>query len=346
MDRGRRFYRDRGADRSAHRTRDAHPTGRGPIRRLSGAGGCCRGSPVAAPPRSRAARATARPGTRTGPARTRGAAPGHGSPGPASAASPRSTPWAARRPRRDGPAPRRRGGHRPRPAGDPAATAGRPGSAPGRAVAAIRRSSSAESAGMRSIARTTAGVFGPVARLVDRRGPAAGQPLANPLAEVAGQVLVEERGEDDLLAVADGRVANPGVPADGARQPLVDASLDRLDAGEQLRRQEPGDRGDEGDRRRLGEAQPVDLGRRQPLDAFEVSGQGLLGVGGPASERRRSRRRPCRGDCRRPAASRRRRGRRRGRLRRGGRSRGPSGRAARGRTGRGGRGRTASRGRR
>ena len=59
-----------------------------------------------------------------------------------------------------------------------------------------------------------------VARLIDRRLPAARQPLMDAFAERLGEVLVEERPEDDLVRVGDDRVAGRRVPA----RPLAGAT--------------------------------------------------------------------------------------------------------------------------
>ena len=85
-------------------------------------------------------------------------------------------------------------------------------------------------------------------------------------------MLVEERPEDDLLGVADGRVARrrrpSGRPAAARPGPVARRPRRRRAwSGERKR----DDRRDERDRRRLGERQAVELVRRQAPDPGEVA---------------------------------------------------------------------------
>src|SRR5207302_740164 len=83
----------------------------------------------------------------------------------------------------------------------------------------------------------------PIPRLVDGCLPAARQPLANPLAEGAGQVLVEERTEEDLLGIPDHCVSCRWIPTTPPRQRGLDPILERPQRVLSIGRQEPRDRG-------------------------------------------------------------------------------------------------------
>ena len=174
MDRGRRFTGTGAQTGAPNRTRGVHPTGRAPIRRSAAEPGRVdrqrRGRLLSRIPGRgagfdrRAARATARSATRTGPARTRGGGPGRGSPGPGIAGSPAGDRAGQRgRPRRAGRAPTRRAGRRSRRVAVRAATADRRGSPRHGAIVGgdPPQLVGGDAPGMRSIARTTAGAFGP-----------------------------------------------------------------------------------------------------------------------------------------------------------------------------------------
>ena len=88
-----------------------------------------------------------------------------------------------------------------------------------------------------------------VARLVDSGLPATGEPFPDSFPERLGEVLVQERTENELVGVGDDRVARRSVPPRFGRESRRDTSLDRFDGGQPIRRQEAGDRRNECDRR-------------------------------------------------------------------------------------------------
>jgi hypothetical protein len=116
--------------------------------------------------------------------------------------------------------------------------------------------------------------------------PSRGQALPDPLAERLAQMRVEERPEQHLVGVAEDRVARRGVPAAGRRQRILDASLEALDRGQLVGREEARDRGDERDRRRTRRATGDRARPGKAPDAGEVALDGLGRLERPARRRR------------------------------------------------------------
>ena len=114
-----------------------------------------------------------------------------------------------------------------------------------------------------------------VARLTDGRLPATRQALAGAVAERLAEQLVEERRRGRAPSRSPRPRHGPRATRGRRIEPRVDGRLHRVERGELVGRQEPGDRRAEGDRCRLGAREPVDLVGLERGDPVQEAGQGL-----------------------------------------------------------------------
>ena len=114
-----------------------------------------------------------------------------------------------------------------------------------------------------------------MARLVQRRVPRAEQALACAPAERLGQQVIQEGREDKLRRDAEESLSQPDLRPSLRGHATHELHL-RLGKGAPgLHGEEPADRGQEGDRRRLRGSQAVQLVRVQLLHAGEKAGEPL-----------------------------------------------------------------------
>ena len=237
---------------------------------------------------------------RRSPAGTRAGAPSRGrssrpAAGPASRPPARGPP-PARRPRRRAPPGTPRSAA-PRPRRGPAAS-GQGRSSPAIPCEARRNAASSSRVRRRAPGRRSRRprTVRAVARLVQRRVPRAQQAVARAPAERLRQHVVQERRQHQLRRDAEQPLAQPdlrpAVGRDAARRapPRRPRTTACASGGE-----EPPDRGEERDRRRLRGGQPVQLVRRQALDPVQEPGEALrrvaadeVGAGGPRARRARA----------------------------------------------------------
>ena len=91
----------------------------------------------------------------------------------------------------------------------------------------------------------------------------------NALAEGLGQLLREESLQHEQLPVAQDCLSYGSLASGPAVKPLLDGILERGQVCQPLSREEPANAGHEGDRWRVGSAQPIDLVVREPADPLQ-----------------------------------------------------------------------------